>query len=428
MDRVTDGVTMRRPRSLRRDLALGFGAGIVLTWLLALLLGWTILRREIDEVYDAALGRTADRILAIDDIQRGTPRRGDLVARMTGPDGHVLFQSRNADDAFRSATRDEGFSEVGDMRVLTVKTEEGVLLQVAAPLDERSGAARETLAGMLLPSILLLPLGFLAVSWFTRRRLSPVDDLSREVAGRDARDLRPLNLKDLPIELEPIREAVDQLMAQLETALAAERDFSSNAAHELRTPIAAMLAQTQRLIAEAKTPEIRTRAEGIATSLRRLSRLSEKLLDLARAEGMSGRDHGLHDMVPVLQLVASDFGGELRLELAEGPVMVAMDIDAFAVLARNLIENALVHGAPPIAVRLSATSLTVENSGPPVAPEILAKLTRRFERAGSQRLGSGLGLAIAETIARNADARLQLTSPAPGRIDGFVAEVVFRVA
>jgi len=426
MDRVIYGGTMSRPRSLRRDLALGFGAGIVLTWLLALLLGWTILRREIDEVYDAALGRTADRLLAIEGIQRGTPRRGDLVARMIGPDGQVLFHSRNADDALIAATREEGLADVGKMRVLTVETEEGVLLQVAAPLDERSDAARETLIGMLLPSILLLPLSFLAVGRFTRRRLSPVDDLSREVAGRDARDLRPLDLDDLPVELEPIRAAVDQLMAQLETALTAERDFSSNAAHELRTPIAATLAQTQRLIAEADAPEIRSRAEGIATSLRRLSRLSEKLLDLARAEGMSGRDHGLHDMAPVLRLVVADFGGDLRLDLAEGPVMVAMDIDAFAVLARNLIENALLHGAPPVTVRLSETSLRVENSGPPVTPETLAKLTRRFERAGSQQLGSGLGLAIAETIARNADAELQLSSPVPGRTDGFAAEVVFR--
>ncbi|WP_170295282.1 histidine kinase dimerization/phospho-acceptor domain-containing protein [Paracoccus aestuariivivens] len=416
---------MSRPRSLRRDLALGFGAGIALTWLIALLVGWAILRREIDEVYDAALGRTADRLLAIEGIPGGTPRRSDLVARMTGPEGQVLFRSRNADDALFASHRDEGFSDAGDMRVLTIKTEGGGLLQVAAPLEERGAAARETLAGMLLPSILLLPLAFLGVSWFTRRRLAPVEVLSREVAGRDARDLRSLGLNDLPAELEPIQKAVDQLMAQLDMALTAERDFSSNAAHELRTPIAATLAQTQRLIAETKDAESRSRAEGIATSLRRLSRLSEKLLDLARAEGMSGHDHGLHDMVPVLRLLASDFDGRVRLELPDAPAPIAMDIDAFAVLARNLIENALVHGTSPATVRLSASSLVVENSGPPVAPEALAKLTRRFERAGSQNLGSGLGLAIVETIARNADAALHLTSPAPGKLDGFLAEVRF---
>ncbi|WP_134681438.1 histidine kinase dimerization/phospho-acceptor domain-containing protein [Paracoccus ravus] len=419
---------MSRPRSLRRDLALGFGAGIVLTWLIALLVGWIILRHEIDEVYDAALGRTADRLLAIEGIKKGTPRRGDLVAQMTAPDGRVLFQSRNADDALFATNRDEGFSVAGDMRVLTLKTGGGGLLQIAAPLEERAAAARETLAGMLLPSILLLPLAFLGVSWFTRRRLAPLDDLSREVAGRDAGDLRPLGLQDLPAELEPIQKAVDQLMAQLEMALTAERDFSSNAAHELRTPIAATLAQTQRLIAETTDPETRSRAEGIATSLRRLSRLSEKLLDLARAEGMSGRDPGLHDMVPVLRLVASDFDGRVQLDLPDGPTPIAMDIDAFAVLARNLIENALLHGAPPVAVRLSQAALVVENSGPPVASEALDKLTRRFERAGSQNLGSGLGLAIVETIARNADAELRLTSPAPGKPDGFMAEVRFKGA
>ncbi|MDS9469878.1 histidine kinase dimerization/phospho-acceptor domain-containing protein [Paracoccus sp. MBLB3053] len=417
---------MPRPRSLRRDLALGFSAGIVLTWLIALLVGWTILRSEIDEVYDAALGRTADRILAIEEIQRGTPGRSDLLARMIGPEGQVLFRSRHADGALFDVNRNEGFSDAGNMRLLTLKTEGGGLLQVAAPLEERSAAARETLAGMLLPSVLLLPLAFLGVSWFTRRRLAPVDDLSREVAGRDARDLRPLGLSDLPAELKPIQRAVDQLMAQLDIALTAERDFSSNAAHELRTPIAAALAQTQRLVAETRDPAARARAEGIATSLRRLSPLSEKLLDLARAEGMTGRDHGLHDMVPVMRLLVSDFDGRVRLELAEDPAPIAMDIDAFAVLARNLIENALVHGLPPVVVRLSKEALVVENSGPPISPEALAKLTHRFERAGSQKRGSGLGLAIVETIAHNTDASLHLTSPAPGKTDGLRAEVRFK--
>lgn len=254
--------------------------------------------------------------------------------------------------------------------------------------------------------------------------------LSAEVAGRDASDLAPLTTAGLQAELMPIRDAVNRLMAHLARTLEAERNFTANAAHELRTPVAASLAQTQRLIAEAPDGPLRDRARAIEAELQRLARLGAKLLDLSRAEGGAVLAPAPRDLAPILDLVVADFtrAGAPRLRLSlPAAAPSRLDPDAFAILARNLIENALTHGDPaqPVAVTLGAdASLRVVNAGPVVPPDQLDRLTRRFERAGSRARGAGLGLAIAASIAEAAGARLVLSSPAPGRNDGFEAALI----
>jgi two-component system OmpR family sensor kinase len=116
-------------------------------------------------------------------------------------------------------------------------------------------------------------------------------------------------------------------------------------------------------------------------------------------------------------VVLTDFArsnpGRIKAEIAAVPVASRLDPDAFAVLARNLIENALLHGSQtPVTVALSADGLfSVTNDCAPIAPEVLATLTMRFERAGARTSGSGLGLAIAAGIARGLGQELVLRSP-----------------
>lgn len=416
----------RRSRSLRRDLALGFGGGILLVWMISLLLGWLVLRGEIDEIYDAALMRTADRLLALSGDAGDTRDPKALRAEILAPDGQPLFRTTAVDPEVFARADQDGFTRVEDLQIFTMHTPRGNILRVADPVDERREAAREALATLLLPSLLLLPLAIAGAWVFTRRRFAPVSEFSAEVAGRDASDLRPLQTEDLPAELEPVRRAVDNLMATLSEALAAEHNFSSNAAHELRTPIAATIAQTQRLVAEADSPALRARAEAVDLSLHRIARLSEKLIDLARADAATARASEVNDMVPVLRLVAADFRAPLTLAVPPHPVMVDMSVDAFAVIARNLIENALTHGRAPVLVSMTEEALTVDNAGPIVPQDMLARLTQRFERAGSRKSGSGLGLAIVDALVRKAGLALVLHSPVPGEQEGFRAQLQLR--
>ena len=185
-------------------------------------------------------------------------------------------------------------------------------------------------------------------------------------------------------------------------------------------------------MAETTDTNAAGRAAEIEGALKRLTRLSEKLMQLARAEGGRVSRDGLSDLRPVLNLVLADFdreAGPARIQrtLATAPVLSVLDPDAFAIVVRNLIENALRHGShvTPVQVDLTQDTFRVINDGAPIAAEALAGLTARFERGQSVSGGSGLGLSIVQAIADGAQATLELHSPAQGRAVGF--EAVFRL-
>lgn len=434
-----------RPRSLRRDLALGLSLGLSVFWLLAMLTAGLVVRHELREIFDAALRQTAERILPLAVIEQinaddatatrrvlaiGSQSEAQITWVLRDAAGTIVLFSDDADLAVFAAPLSEGFHTVSDHRIYARLAVSGAYrIEVAEPLSYRREAQFETIGAMILPLFLLLPASFFGIALFTRARLRPVAALSVEVAGRDASDLTPLTTPGLQAELVPVRAAVDRLMSRLSRTLAAERSFTANAAHELRTPVAAVLAQTQRLVTEAPDGPLRQRAQGIEAELKRLARLAEKLLHLSRAEGGGVLSETAQDMVPILAMVAEDFAragesGRLRLTLPEGPALSRIDPDAFAILARNLIENALIHGDPaePVAVTLAPDgALAVRNAGPVVPADTLAELTTRFKRADSMASGSGLGLTIAAAIAEGTGARLVLKSPMPGRDDGFEA-------
>ena len=305
-----------------------------------------------------------------------------------------------------------------------------VTISVAEPLAHRREVAREAVRALALPLALLAPLSLLGVWALVRASMRPIRAFRDAIAARGGGDLAPVPAVGLPAEIEPVAGAVNALLDRLRRTLEAERSFTANAAHELRTPVAAALAQTQRLIAETGEGAARDRAQDIEAALKRLARLSEKLMQLARAEGGRLRAERALDIAPVLEMVVDELSAgadgpsQIEVWMPEGAILSDMDPDAFAILARNLIENALRHGASDEPVRVALTQdgvLRVTNGGPPVPPETLGRLSRRFERGQTAADGSGLGLAIADTIARGAGARLVLHSPAPGRTDGFEA-------
>jgi two-component system OmpR family sensor kinase len=215
-------------------------------------------------------------------------------------------------------------------------------------------------------------------------------DLKAQIELRGGGDLSPVVAEGLPTEIGPIAGAVNQLMERLRRVLEAERSFTTNSAHELRTPIAAALAQTQRLIAEAPDGPLGTRARQIETSLRRLTRLSEKLMQLARVEGGGLVSETPQNLALVLPHVIDEFrqnhetGTRLNVTAPmSSQLWSRMDPDAFAILMRNLIENALKHGpaGSPVAITLTVEgAISVAKGGPVVVPDVLARLTGRFER------------------------------------------------
>ncbi len=434
--------------SLQGRLALALGLGLTSLWLITALTTASLLRSEMDEVFDSTLEETAQRILplvVLDIISREEEGISQRIATLREHEefftyivrddqGRILLRSHAAEDESFPAFESMGFRQTATHRLYYDAALQGtVSIAVAEPLSHRAEVAREVLVGLALPLIVVIPFGLLGVFWIVRRSLRPVRRFSNALASRGAHDLSAVRDSTLPNEIKPVAEAINDVLDRLGRTLEAERSFTANAAHELRTPVAAALAQTQRLMVETSDTNAAGRAAKIEVALKRLTRLSEKLMQLARAEGGRLRRDTVSDLRPVLSMVLADFdraAGSARIQstLPTDPVLSDLDPDAFAIVVRNLLENALRHGIGDTPVELQLTgggTLRVLNDGPPVAPETLPQLTARFERGQTRAAGSGLGLSIVKAIADGAQTTLELHSPAIGKNDGF--EAVFQL-
>lgn len=438
---------MSRPRSLQWRLSLWLGLGITVLWAIAAVATAHRLRHEMNEVFDSTLEETAQRILplaALEILGRDADDTDQRVATLRQHNeyftyvvrdetGKVLLSSHNADLAVFPPFSGMGFTDTQTQRLYSDAALQGSLtITVAEPLSHRRMMVEHASLGLALPLGIIVPLSLLGVWLIVKLSMAPVRTFRSQIEARGGGDLAPVMAYHLPSEIEPIALSVNLLLERLKRTLQAERTLAAKSAHELRTPIAAALAQAQRMIIEAPDNTTRERASDIESALRRLSRLTEKLMQLARAEGGRLLAEQPVDIAIILRMVVGEFGGHtdnagrVELTLPDKPVHANIDPDAFAVLARNLIENALKHGDPkePVGVALSAEGiLQVTNAGPAVPAETLARLSEPFERGQSQTDGAGLGLAIAKTIAVGTGGRLDLISPIEGRQDGFA--VVF---
>jgi two-component system OmpR family sensor kinase len=405
---------------------------------------WTAvhLRHEMNEVFDSALEEAGQRLLplAVRDII-GREEDDNLSQSVTtlrehdeyftylvrDAEGQVLLRSHQADPAVFPPFSGMGFADTATHRVYSDAALRGTItISVAEPLAHRQDVARQALIGLALPLALIVPASLFGVWAAVRAAMIPIRRFRAGIEARGGGDLSPIPAEGLPSEFRPNAQAVTRLLRR---ALEAERSFTANSAHELRTPVAGALAQVQRLIVEATDEETRSRARQVEAALQRLARLSEKLMQLARAEGGRLQAEAPVDLAPILRMLVADMGREdghrIELTLPNAEVMASIDPDAFAILARNLIENALHHGAQdaPVQVSLSPKGvLRVVNTGPVVPADVLGRLARPFERGPTDAHGSGLGLAIVAAIAAGTGGRLDLISPATGRADGFEAK------
>ena len=415
-------------------------------------MGSFTLHREINEAMDNSMQEAARRLLplVIDDLfgreALQSPRElaeaisqedgQRLVYQVRDSQGRVMLHSHGAPPTPLTTVLAKGFSEEAGWRVYTEPAVSGTLFVQVAESDERRGEETlEAATGFLVPMVALTPLSAI-LAWLTLTQfMRPIGKLRAEISARHGDNLAAIDTEHFPVELAAIAISVNSLMRRLHMAMEAEKEFTANAAHELRTPIAGALAQAERMIAEAVDDAGMKRPRQIKSALVSLSSLSEKLMQLARADaGIAGGKSA--NLPAVVALVAADFeqhaGNKPRLSLqmpSDGAVEVAIDPDALAIATRNLIENALRHGAEgrTVVVRVDdGGGLSVINEGAVVpAPD---KLLRRFERGTSSSDGAGLGLAIVSRIVQQTGATLSLNSPASGREDGFEATIRFALA
>ncbi|EJC75122.1 signal transduction histidine kinase [Rhizobium leguminosarum bv. trifolii WSM2012] len=452
---------MKWMSSLQARLAIAIGASVTILWLGAAVATAHRLGQEMEQVYDDGLRATAERLLPIarhdlreehprdertdvneddDDGHDARPKREsrygeDVTFVLRDRQGHLLLGSEGADASVFPPFEKQGFLRTNTHQLYYAASADGNLsIAVAEPLEHRQELSRKMLLGLLLPLLIVIPLSLVAILFAVRISLRPVRALKQGLSLRGAQDLSPLTVAGLPRELLPISGGINQLLERLKAAFDAERTFAADVAHELRTPVAGAIAQAQRIRSETKEEQTAQRTTEIETTLKRLMRMSEKLMQLARAEGGRLRTDELSDLRTAVRMIVRDFErvglGRINLTMPEWPVLSRLDPDAVGILARNLIENALKHGAPrsPVQITLEQHGmLSVANDGAILPPEVMDRLMRRFERGNLKIVGSGLGLAIVKAIADRVGAAITVVSPREGRSDGVEVRVSFPV-
>jgi two-component system OmpR family sensor kinase len=441
-----------RPKSLAGQLMLWITASITALWLVAVGFGALVMHDEFGEIFDSSLQETAERMvpLVVDDLLRrndlNEPRRIERSPSQPGEEyltyqvrdraGQVLLHSHTASEKPFEAPLKVGFRDGETGRYYTASTPDGaIFVQVKDSAAERQEAMFEGTLALLLPVLLIVPVTVVAVWFVVRRVLSPVETLRAAIGEKDGGNLAAIEAVSLPQELQPILRSVNRLLSRLRAVLAAEREFTSNSAHELRTPIAGALAQTQLLVSELKDAPVRARAQQIEASLQKLTKLTEKLLQLARAEAGIGVSETTFDVADVVGVVVTDFqrasedAGRIRFRNDfAGQGQREGTADAFAIVLRNLVENALLHGRAdePVEILLTGEgNVRILNGAARLSDAELSTVRKRFSRGKTLAAGSGLGLSIADRLLAQMRASLVLTSPIPGRVDGFQADVMF---
>jgi len=439
--------------SITARLIIGLTLGTTLLWCAAAAYSTYVSSQELNEAFDRALEEAARRLLplAADDVLGHETDDGHAIEhfiedsreyfsyQLRDSTGRIVLRAHDAPLEPFNGTPHPGFATQGRYRLFTNTDEAtGLTITVAETTRGRQDAILGAAKAMLWPLVLLIPLNILAIWLAVRSAMRPVLRLSRDIAERGASNLAPLDISDQPGELRPIAVAIARLMGRLRAALDAERAFAANSAHELRTPIAGALAQTQRLIAESSDPRDRRRARDMESTLKRLSTLAEKLMQISRVDAGLSAGESEVDLIPAMDLVVADCAkaldepGRIHYIKPPGATLVArIDMDAFAIAVRNLIDNAVNHGALEGQIDVQVTPddvIRIINEGPIVPPDALANLKERFIRWQSRSAGSGLGLAIVETISAQTGGKLELFSPAPGRTDGFEARLTLTSA
>ena len=332
-------------------------------WLLGSVASGILAMFEVNERLDNALEVVAQRLLpATTDIltePRAMEKRATqlvstvdpraLAYQILGTAGNVALRSPNAPATPFSLPLQPGFHDVPDYRVYSQEAAEGgYYIEVGEPKPHRHRALKHAIALSVLPLLFFLPLSWLLIRWVVHRSMRSLIRLQREIGQRDGSNLTGIPDLQMPAELMPIQTAVNRLLDRLQRALANERQFAANSAHELRTPIAAVLAQLQVLSAQSANTQHAARANGIVRQVKALGNLTEKLLQFSRAGAGLALKRERIAVMTVLLVLIDDFrrqdgvGERLRLtQTISHEFFVLADLDVLGIAFRNLFENAV---------------------------------------------------------------------------------------
>lgn len=421
---------IRRLSSLQGRLTAMVLSVMLVAWLATAVMTWVDASHELDELLDGHLAQAAALLVVqqaqeMEEGDRGvdTPtlhRYAPKVAFQVFHEDKLTLRSANAPVTpmvERSKHFKSGFTTVqmggSAWRVFaTHGAEEDVQVYVGEQTGSRNDILWAVLRSTLWPMALALPLLALALWWAVYRGVAPMRRLGRALAERQPAAMQPLAVNDAPSEMVPMVDALNGLFARMGTLLESERRFTADAAHELRTPIAAIRAQAQVALGEADEALRKNALQNTLEGCDRATRLVEQLLTLSRLDAAALPASAPVDMSALARRVVAELAPKaigktqtLELDAAE-PCHLQGDETLLAVLVRNLVDNAVRYSPRLARVKVSVRQqagrvvLNVEDSGPGMTDAERLRLGERFFRVtGTTESGSGLGWSIVRRIA-----------------------------
>jgi two-component system OmpR family sensor kinase len=312
-------------------------------------------------------------------------------------------------------------------------------IQIAESMEAIREAEGGIALATLLPMALLLPVLAAVIGLAIRRQLQPLNETAQAIAVRPPLSLDLLPEERMPAEVRPLIDEINRLLRRLRVAVEREQRFVTDAAHALRTPLTALQLQAEILDGGRDPAERATRLEDLRAGIRRLIRLSEQLLSLARSETEKGAINATTDLDPMLVEVAGIYQDaaqardiDLQVESATG-AQVHGNARRLTLIFGNLLDNSLRYTPAGGHVRMRATStgtqarIEVWDEGPGLAPSDLERVFERFYRGSAEQgMGSGLGLATVRTLVEQLGGSVLLEN----RVDhqGLVAVVTLPLA
>jgi two-component system sensor histidine kinase QseC len=427
------------PRSLQGRLlvlVLGVVTGV---WVAAAAMTWRDVRHELDELLDGHLAQAAALLVVqqareVEDDHDAADapmlhRYAPKVAFQVFHEGRLALRSTNAPDlpmTGAGGSFKRGFRTVEiegtAWRVFAAQgAERDVQVYVSERVDSRGSILWAVLRSTLWPMLVAFPLLALASGWAVHRGVAPLRKFGYALASRRPDALQPVVLEGAPTEMAPMLEELNALFTRIGRMMESERRFTADAAHELRTPIAAIRAQAQVALAEADGRQRRHALQATLQGCDRAIRVVEQLLTLSRLEAGAAPELVVLDLAELARQAVSEaapyaLDKQQDIEVcAPKRCLVRGDATLASLLVRNLIDNAIRYSPALARVRLSViqsqrhVSVNVEDSGPGMHSEDTQRLGERFFRVlGTGEAGSGLGWSMVRRVASIHEASIQV--------------------
>ncbi len=422
--------------SLRTRLLVALWVAVGCVGILSALVAYVQVSRQAKGLLDNQLAQVAALVAGRDTVSARTPGEdGDIEVSSWRADGTLQYASSPLLHERHAAG--PGFTEItlnGEPYRLYAADYDGLHVEVAQPVDVRDDQAEEAALAALLPILLLVPVLAIVIGLVIRALLRPVRELARAVAARDALTTGALSTRGLPAEVTPLVEEVNKLLVRQHEAAQRERDFIADAAHALRTPLAALQLQADVLDGSPDPAERAVRLADLRAGIQRAAQLSAQLLQLARTESAAAAAPAGVDLDAALEQVRTLYdpaAAQARIEIAlaaDAHARVRADTRGLLLIFGNLLENALryspANGRVEIVAQCAAGTATVQvrDRGPGIPEGELTRVLERFHTAANDAsAGSGLGLATVHSLVRQLGGNISLRNRSDG--PGLIAQV-----